>query len=119
MEESADAESDDAGADFPLLPRFDVELAPDLESLVAQILPPPDGARQATPQFEPSDELVCIEPIIETAAGDPVVVTGSSVLDNQIVEYVVVERLGDGQPATELTIFDQTCTVVATQSIGG
>lgn len=118
MEEALESD-DDAGADFPLLPRFDVELAPDVDSLVTQILPPPDGARLSAPDFEPSDELVCVETITETAGGDLVVVTGSSVLDNEIVEYVVVERIVGGQPVLELTIFDQLCTPIASDTIGG
>ncbi len=118
MDEALESD-DDAGADFPLLPRFDVELAPDVDSLVTQILPPPDGARLSAPDFEPSDELVCVETITETAGGDLVVVTGSSVLDNEIVEYVVVERIVGGQPVLELTIFDQLCTPIASDTIGG
>ena len=114
-----DDAADDGGTAFPLLPRVDVELATDVESLVAQILPPPDGARQFAPDLEAAEELVCVEIITDTAAGDPVVITGSTVLEAEIVEYVVVERLIDGQPTLELTIFDQGCEPTSTDTVGG
>lgn len=118
LEEEATAD-DDTGAGFPSLPRLDVELAPDVDSLVSQILPPPDGARQSAPALDDVSGLICIETIMDTAAGDLIVVTGSTVLDNELVEYVVTERNIAGQPTLELTIFGQTCEPIFTDTVSG
>lgn len=114
-DDEADAE---AGADAFVLPRLDIELAADVDDLVAQVLPPPTGNRQAAPTDAVVEDLTCIDAIFETAAiGEPIV-TGTTILDGEFVEYVVVGEVIDGQETLELTIFDPTCTPVFVDTVG-
>ncbi|MEM7285004.1 MAG: hypothetical protein AAF480_01520 [Actinomycetota bacterium] len=116
----ADEAADD-GADLLRLPRLDVELAADIDGLVQQILPPPAGSRQAETDLDFVDDLTCID-VDAVAAIDPdgmVVVTGATILDNDFVEYVVVDRTVDGATVLELTVFDEACNPVLVDLIGG
>ena len=116
-----DAPSDDdaeAGTDAFVLPRLDVELAADVDDLVAQVLPPPAGARQVAPNDDIVDDLACIDAIFETAAiGEPIV-TGTAILEGEFVEYVVVGEFLDGQETLELTIFDVDCQPIFIDTVG-
>lgn len=117
--QDADDGGGDGAADEFVVPRLDVELAPGFDELALQVLPPPSGTIGADVDEGTIDDLNCVvDRAADTGADDVILQAGRALVGNQFVQYVVVERLVDDTPVTELIVFDEICAPVYTDQVG-
>lgn len=116
--EEESAAADDAGDAF-VAQRLDVELAPTLDELRLQVLPPPDGIRTGSVAEAPIDDLGCVLDRAATlGTDDRIEQAGTALVGNQFVQYAVLERQVDGTTVGELVVFDEICAPILTVAIG-